>query len=242
MSLIDHLIELRTRFFYALGTVLIVFVICYSLSEPLFRFLAQPLADIFVGQNRRMIFTGLTEGFFTYIKISFWAALFLSFPVILFQVWYFIAPGLYRQEKKAFLPFMLATPVLFFLGGALVYYLVFPLAWHFFLSFESPALTETMLPIQLEARIGEYLSLVMTLIFAFGIAFQLPVLLTLLVRAGLITTQSLIKRRKYAIVIAFIFAAILTPPDVISQIFLGGPIVLLYEISIQVAKLIEKPS
>ena len=242
MSLLDHLIELRTRFVYSLAVVFIAFLLCYAVSEHLFRFLAQPLADIFAGQDRRMIFTGLTEGFFTYLKISLWGALFLAFPFILLQAWSFIAPGLYHQEKKAFLPFMIATPFLFFLGGALVYYLVFPLAWTFFLSFESPALGTTLLPIELEARIGEYLSLVMTLIFAFGIAFQLPVLLVLLVRAGLITTQDLIKRRKYAIVLGFIFAAILTPPDIISQICLGGSIIILYEISIQVAKLIEKPS
>ena len=140
MSLLDHLIELRTRFVYSLAVVFIAFLLCYAVSEHLFRFLAQPLADIFAGQDRRMIFTGLTEGFFTYLKISLWGALFLAFPFILLQAWSFIAPGLYHQEKKAFLPFMIATPFLFFLGGALVYYLVFPLAWKFFLSFETPAL------------------------------------------------------------------------------------------------------
>ena len=245
MPLLDHLIELRNRLLYCCASILAAFVVCYFFAQELYLFLAQPLADILVSEGpegpegRRMIFTGLTEAFFTYVKIALWTAFFLSFPLLMIQIWLFVAPGLYVQEKKAFLPFFIATPVLFFMGGALVYYVVFPIAWRFFLGFETSGLDAT-LPIQLEARVSEYLDLVMTLIFAFGLAFQLPVLLTLLVRAGLVSAQSLALQRKYAIVIAFMAAAILTPPDVISQIFLGLPIVVLYEISVQIAKLIEK--
>jgi sec-independent protein translocase protein TatC len=186
-----------------------------------------------------MIYTGLAEAFFTYLKVSFWAGAFITFPFIATQLWLFIAPGLYRTEKRAFLPFLAATPILFFLGGAVVYYLIFPLAWRFFLSFETPG-GDGMLPIQLEARVGEYLSLVMKLIFAFGLSFQLPVALTLMGRVGLITSEQLSRNRKFAVVGVFVAAAIITPPDVISQIGLGLPIILLYELSIIAVRIVEK--
>jgi sec-independent protein translocase protein TatC len=186
-----------------------------------------------------MIYTGLTEAFFTYLKVAFWAGAFLTFPFVAIQLWMFIAPGLYRDEKRAFLPFLAATPVLFFLGGAMVYYFIFPLAWRFFLSFETTGV-DGGLPIELEARVGEYLSLVMKLIFAFGLSFQLPVALTLMGRVGLVSSETLARNRKYAIVGVFVVAAIITPPDIISQIGLGIPIIILYEISIIAVRIVER--
>jgi len=240
MPLLDHLIELRNRLIYACTALFLGFLVCYFFAEDIYAFLVQPLADIYQGQTgRRMIYTGLTEAFFTYLKVAFWAGAFLTFPFVATQLWLFIAPGLYKTEKKAFLPFLVATPILFFLGGAMVYYLIFPLAWRFFLSFETPGGNGT-LPIELEARVGEYLSLVMKLIFAFGLCFQLPVALTLMGRVGLITSEMLVRNRKYAIVGVFVVAAILTPPDIISQIGLGIPILLLYEISIVMVRIVER--
>jgi sec-independent protein translocase protein TatC len=240
MPLLDHLIELRNRLMYSCAAILVGFLICYFFAEHIYAFLVRPLADIYQGQTgRRMIYTGLTEAFFTYLKVAFWAGAFLTFPIVAAQLWMFIAPGLYRTEKRAFLPFLVATPILFFLGGAMVYYVIFPLAWRFFLSFETPG-GDGMLPIELEARVGEYLSLVMKLIFAFGLCFQLPVALTLMGRVGLITSQQLAGSRKYAIVAVFVVAAIITPPDVISQVGLAIPILILYELSIIAVRIVEK--
>ena len=186
-----------------------------------------------------MIFTGLHEGFFTQVKVAFFVSICVTFPIILLQVWRFIAPGLYKNEQRAIFPFLAATPVLFAMGALMVYYLVIPLAWDFFLSFEVQG-GEGALAIEVEPRISEYLSLVMRLMFAFGVSFELPVLLLLLVKAGLMTADGLAAKRKYAILLAFVAAAILTPPDVISQVLLAVPVILLYELSILGARLIQK--
>ncbi len=241
MPLLDHLIELRSRLLKSAIAILVLFFICYYFAPDLYNFLVAPLADVLekMGGQRRLIFTALHEAFFTYIKVAFFAALFLSFPFIAIQIWMFIAPGLYKNEKRAFAPFLIATPILFFAGGALVYYFIFPLAWSFFLSFESVG-GAGALPIQLEAKVDQYLSLVMRLIFAFGLCFELPVIMTLLGRVGMVTSKGMKEKRKYAIVLAFVAAAVLTPPDVISQIGLALPTMLLYEISIYSVKMVEK--
>ncbi len=240
-SFVEHLIELRSRLIKSLLYIFIFFLICYFFSEQIYAFLLEPYSEAVKGDDldRRMIFTALQETFITYLKVSFFAAMFIASPIILTQIWKFIAPGLYKNEKKALLPYLIATPILFLLGGMLVYYLIMPLAIKFFLSFETTS-EITNLPIQLEAKVNEYLSLIMRLIFAFGISFQLPILLSLLARVGFVNSEYLKKRRKYVIVIIFAVAAILTPPDPITQIGLGIPLLILYELSILSVKLIEK--
>src|SRR5580704_9365397 len=240
MPLLDHLIELRNRLIWAFAALIVAFLISYQFKEMIYRFLAYPLAQIFAGQaDRKMIFTALTEAFFTYIKVSFWAAVCLAFPVIAAQIWKFVAPGLYKNERRAFLPYLSATPILFLMGGALAYFVVIPYAFRFFLSFETPG-GDGSLPIISEPKVNEYLSLVMTLLLAFGVAFQLPVLLTLMARAGLITSAGLISKWRYAFVGMFAVAAVLTPPDVVSQVSLAIPLIALYGLSILSCRWVEK--
>ena len=240
-SFVEHLTELRSRLVKSVIYLFIFFVVCYFFAENIYNFLLTPYAEAVKDDpiNRRMIFTALHETFITYLKVAFFAAMFVTSPIILTQIWKFVAPGLYKNEKRALLPYLILTPTLFLAGGMLVYYLIMPLAIKFFLTFETSAQI-TNLPIQLEAKVNEYLSLIMRLIFAFGISFQLPVLLSLLARVGFVDSEYLKKRRKYVIVIIFAVAAILTPPDPITQIGLGIPLLILYELSILSVKFPEK--
>ena len=239
----SHLKELRQRLIYSFIFLFVLFAFFYYFAEFIYGFLVEPYAEAAKSKNdgfeRRLIFTALQETFLTYLKVSFFSAFFVTSPFILIQVWKFIAPGLYSHEKSAIRPYLIATPFLFFLGGIVVYYLIMPLMIQFFLSFESSGLN-TNLPIQLEAKVNEYLSLIMKLIFAFGLSFQLPVVLSLLARIGVVDSQFLKQRRKYVVVIIFAAAAVLTPPDPVTQIGLAIPLLLLYELSIISVKFIEK--
>jgi sec-independent protein translocase protein TatC len=238
--LIEHLIELRQRLFYAVIAVFVFFVVCFIFADQIFNILIIPYERA-AGENTNLtlIFTAPQEYFFVQIKIAFFGALFIAFPVIAIQIYKFVAPGLYRSERQAFLPFLIATPVLFFLGACVVFFLIMPLAMNFFLSMQQTG-EGNRAAIELLPRVSEYLGLVMTLIFAFGIMFQLPVVITLLAKADLISVETLRSKRKYAIVFAFIAAAVLTPPDPVSQIGLAVPTLLLYELSILSARLVEK--
>lgn len=238
--LLEHLIELRKRLLYSVIAFFVGFIICYIFAQEIYSFLAQPLYHALEGQpNQRLIATSPQETFVTYLTLSMWGGLCISFPVLASQIWMFVAPGLYRDERGAFLPYLFATPILFITGAALVLYLIMPMALGFLLSFQAPAAPGQM-PIQLEARVSEYFSLTMALMFAFGLCFQLPVALTLLGRVGIITSQSLVSGRRYAIVGVFVVAGVLTPPDVLSQFALAIPVLLLYEVSIWLVRGIEK--
>ena len=240
-SFTSHFVELRSRLLKSIIFIFIIFIISYIFAEQIYNFLVEPYANAVKDEqnSRRLIFTALHETFIAYLKVAFFAAIFLGSPVLLIQIYKFIAPGLYKNEKKALLPYLIFTPLLFLFGGFLVYYLIMPLAIKFFLSFETMG-SNTSLPIQLEAKVNEYLSLIMRLIFAFGLSFQLPILLNLLAKIGVVNSNYLKKTRRYVIVIIFTVAAILTPPDPITQIGLAIPLLLLYELSIITVKFTEK--
>jgi sec-independent protein translocase protein TatC len=239
--LIEHLMELRTRLIWSLVALGVCALVCFIFAEEIYDVLTAPLRDRMMarGQDPRLIYTQLYEKFFVHLKVGLFGGVFFAFPIIAGQIWKFVAPGLYRDEQRAFAPFLFATPVLFFLGASLVYFGVMPLAIDFFLDFQATG-GEGSTKIEFLGKVNEYLSLVMTFILAFGICFQLPVLLLLLVRAGLATADGLAEKRKYAIVGIAAAAAVLTPPDPISQLGLAVPIYLLYEVSIHIARFVER--
>ncbi len=224
--LLDHLIELRNRLMRCVIALAISFGVCLYFAQDIFGFLARPLTEAFPPGQGRLIYTKLYEAFFVEVKVALFAAFFISFPIIANQLWAFVAPGLYAREKKAFLPFLFATPVLFVAGAAMAYYIVMPTAFHWFLGFQGHA---GGLRLEALPGTGDYLDLVMQFILAFGISFLLPVLLLLLNRAGIVTRQQLVGARRYVIVAIFIVAAVITPPDVVSQLLLAIPLMLLFE-------------
>lgn len=237
-SILSHLHELKFRVIYSLMFFLFCFGLSYFYIEHIYNFLLQPLYNNWENTDKHMIYTNLTEIFFSYLSLAYYMALFLAIPFFACQIYIFIAPGLYKNEKRAFIPFLIFAPILFALGVMFVYYIIFPLAWKFFLGFEAHNIGA--LPVKLEAKVSEYLALVINMMLSFGIAFQMPIILSLLAKLGIITDKNLKEKRKFAVVLIFILAAVLTPPDAISQIGLAIPMLILYELSIFACKKINK--
>ncbi len=235
--LMAHLIELRRRLIWSVVALFGAFGVCFYFADKIFAFLAQPLIDGFGEGQGRLVYTKLYEAFFVEVRVAFFAAFFFAFPIIAMQIWAFVAPGLYNKEKRAFLPFLIATVPLFLMGAALAYYVVMPTAIEFLLGYQGqiPGIEQEALP-----SMGEYLSFVMHFVLAFGISFLLPVLLLLMERAGLVTRKQLTGGRRYAILIAFVISAVATPPDVLSQFMLAIPLILLFEISLMVMWFTER--
>lgn len=242
--LVEHLIELRRRLIWALGAFFVAFIGCFAFAKDLFNLLVVPYkwAVVWAGLDlgkAELIYTAPQEFFFTQVKVSMFGAVVIAFPIIAAQIYKFVAPGLYKNERAAFLPFLIASPILFLMGGALVYFFFTPMVMWFFLAMQqAPGANEVA--ISLMPKVSEYLSLIMTLVFSFGLVFQLPVVTTLLARVGILESTWLAEKRKYFIVVAFVVAAVLTPPDPVSQIGLALPTILLYEISIYAARIVER--
>ncbi|PDQ17761.1 twin-arginine translocase subunit TatC [Mesorhizobium sanjuanii] len=242
--LMEHLIELRRRLMWSIGGFFVAFLFCFFFAKKLFNLLVIPFkwATVWAGLDPHkveLIYTAPQEFFFTQVKLAMFGGMVIAFPLIATQIYKFIAPGLYKNERNAFLPFLIASPILFLLGASLVYFFFTPMVMWFFLAMQQVG-TDDQVQISLLPKVSEYLSLIMTLIFSFGLVFQLPVVTSLMTRVGMLSSKALAEKRKWAIVIAFIVAAVLTPPDPMSQIGLAIPTILLYEVSIWAARLIER--